>query len=124
MTPRLLVLAVIATPLGFAAPDPSTLTFNREALKLPPLTLSDLIAKPAPSLSFAAPGLPVAPQITPPRPTPRGPRTTQLPIVEPDPSVDYKMVIVPPNPEIDFKMAVKVPVTPEPKEPAAAKSAP
>ena len=114
--------------------DPGSLEFRGGRIGVPPLSLSESIAKGATTtkpFQFGT-GLPSysdlgdSPNLSPnlvPRPTPNVnrpelPRSTRLPhvsrsfgmpIIEPGDAVDYRMTIVPPNPTIDFKLVIKDP---------------
>ena len=96
---------------AYAAPDAGALTFTPEALPLPPLSLKELIEQgalaPKPLPFSSANSLRATSPVA--RVAPAKPAQGTMPIVEPNPNVDYKMVIVPPNPNVDFKMAVVVP---------------
>ena len=126
------VCALTSFVVGNGA-DPSALTFRSDRIGIPPLSLSESIAKGATTpkpLQFGA-GLPAysdrgdstrSPLLVPPaipnvlrrepsRSTrlPYVSRGSGMPILEPSEAVDYKMTVVPPNPAIDFKLVIKDP---------------
>jgi hypothetical protein len=113
--------------------------FPNERIGLPPLSLSESIAKGVatpkplqfgtgfPSYSALADPPNVAPGFLPSavgmvamrestrnRKAPRVSRAWGMPIIEPNNTVDYALIIVPPDPSIDFKMVLKEPTPPWP----------
>jgi hypothetical protein len=106
-------IAFLLTSLGGAAvalahaADPVLPDFNSNAIGHPPLSLRD-IARDAPARKgdFNPPLSSTGPA----RPRPARPKVTYesgMPIVEPNPNVQYKMVMKAPDPQTDFKMIVK-----------------
>lgn len=90
-----------------AAPDPAKLKFSSEPLTLPPLSLADEMKRPVtPSMPLFSAPRPAAK--APPRPAPAKPARPRLPIIEPNPDIDFKMVVVIPDPNIDPKMVFDV----------------
>ena len=122
--------------------DPNSLAFGGERIGIPPLSLTETIAKSAvppkpfqfgtslPSYSALEDRLKLSPDLVPharpnfappaSRPTrqPRVSRASGMPILEPNDAVDYKLTIVPPDPSIDFKMIVQNPTPKSQPEPA------
>lgn len=98
----------------FAADNPAALTFNHALTPRPPLSLSDSLREPSRNLPLAKPATPLsrpdAPAAAPKRSSPS--RATRLPLVEPNPEIDYKIANVTPDPNTDFKMRVLRPTTP------------
>ncbi len=105
----LLPLALLAAPL--AAADPALPKFDSSVIGVPPLSLAELDqrltgTKP-PTLSLA------------PRPTPAlatvaaasrpAVMISRMPILRPDPAVDYPMTVKVPDPAIDPKMIIRDP---------------
>ena len=89
--------------------------FNSKSIGLPPLSLTDISKGAAGSKTFST-------QMTPPRTalpvlsyapstTRRIDRTSGMPILTPNPDVDYKMIVKSPDPSIDFKMIARDPST-------------
>jgi hypothetical protein len=119
-----LFLALAAAPLfGADAPLPD---FNSTTIGHPPLSLSE-VGKPSakphsfsstlPTLDeltrdgFLTPGKrPALPRASAPRFAPKsGP--WNMPVLAPNPDIDYKIVVKAPDPRIDFKMLVQPPVS-------------
>ena len=109
---RFPLLAAVLVPGVIHAAATGLPDFNSQSLPLPPLSLRD-IAKGAPataprhhdflrSLTEAAVARAAPKKIF---------RMAGMPIIEPDASVDYKIIVRPPDPAIDFKLQVKVPET-------------
>jgi len=108
-------LAVLRLTSGaFAADNPAALTFNHALTPRPPLSLSDSLRDPSRGLPLATP------ETSTPRPRspaaaakPSSPsRARRLPLVEPNPEIDYKIANVVPNPDTDFKIRMLRPSTP------------
>lgn len=113
-------MKILLTAFGFAActaglfaADTGVLTFPRETIGVPPLTLSEVIGKntltPRPLQFGPTATLPKQLHAAPKPPSARKPPQTRMPIVEPNPNIDFKIVSAPPDPDIDFKIAVKDP---------------
>jgi hypothetical protein len=116
-----LFLALAAVPLLGA--DAALPEFNSKINERPPLSLSES-AKQAPKPhSFSGtvptldeltrdgfPGADKRPTIprkpTPPRFAPKS-APGSMPIIEPNPDIDYKIVLKTPDPSVDFKMLIK-----------------
>lgn len=99
-------IALLAGSSALATPNPDVLRFNSEVIGHPPLSLADVIgsATTAPKpLQFGSPSTP-APRPVAARPAPRRPAPSKMPVVEPDPNVDFKIAIARPDPNIDFKI--------------------
>lgn len=107
--------ALLLAPLSTAFAADELPTFSREAIGIPPLSLQDQIKRTPPPLSFGDFSSPAssAPSLTlsPPRATvrPSAPPRAALPLVEPDPSIDFKVRIIPPDPNVDFALRVQRP---------------
>lgn len=117
-----LACALALAPLrGADVPLPD---FNSGVIGHPPLSLSESLKNRSGPMSFggfARRGLldkehPTAAQImrTQPRLTPKA-VPGQMPILEPNPNIDYKIVLKEPDPTIDFKMIIR---PGEPQKPA------
>jgi len=118
--------------------------FGGERIGLPPLSLADSIAQSAitpkpfqfgarlPRYAVGNDAPSAAPDVRSPssaeehlkrddvrnRRSARVSRSSDMPIIEPDSTVEYALTIVPPNPAIDFKMVIKAPPTPMQAAPA------
>lgn len=96
-------LALVASALRAA--DPAPPEFNSKPHSLPPLSLKEILNEPKP---VQPPQLRLAePRPTLPSTSSRVTRDSGMPILRPDPKVDYKMVVKAPDPAIDFKMIVR-----------------
>ena len=89
--------------------------FNSKSIDLPPLSLADISKGAAGPKTFSM-------QMTPPRSvlpvlsyapstSRRVDRASGMPILTPNPDVDYKMIVKSPEPSTDFKMIVRDPST-------------
>jgi hypothetical protein len=91
------------------AADPVLPEFNSKTIGHPPLLLGDSTGNPTAPFQFGS--------LLTPRPTlakampapPKVARGSGMPILEPNPAIDFKMMVKAPDPTIDFKMIVKSP---------------
>lgn len=121
---KFLPVSVMLVATALRGADVTMPRFNSNDIGHPPLSLSDVGRTPTPSLPFgqsaatldhlAPDGLlgqnprPSIAKLTPPAPRflqKSGPG--KMPILEPNPSIDYKLALKQPDPAIDFKMRVK-----------------
>jgi hypothetical protein len=124
--------ALIAVGKILAA-ETTALRFGGERIGIPPLSLTESLARGAAGAGSLLPGanlppasglesLASAPNLLPrttlesrrretlqPGHLPRVSRRSGMPIIEPGDAIDYKLVIVPPNPGVDFKLVIKDP---------------
>ena len=96
---------------GAEPPTPDLPVFNLKTLGLPSLSLNDILhgsvstksqsfsslLDPRPTLRSLAPS------------TPRVNRDQRMPVLQPDPKVDFKMVVKVPDESVDYKMIVRTP---------------
>ena len=112
MKTRVLLPLVLLLPAVRAAELPLP-EFSSKSIGVPPLSLADITNGAAggkvsgfgltsPPITRATVGLdrPKASRID---------RASGMPILQPDPSVDYKMLAKAPDPSVDFKIVVKDP---------------
>lgn len=108
---RLLLLpfAMLAAPPGAAAP--ALPKFDSSAIGVPPLSLAEVDRRlhgiKPPTLSLAprpTPALAAAPT----RPRPDS-AVSRMPIVRPDPAVNYAMIVKAPDPAIDHTLIIREP---------------
>lgn len=107
--PRFLPFALLASSLGAA--DPALPTFDSSAIGVPPLSLTEidrrlngikpptfaLAPRPAPALATVAADARPASLIS------------RMPILRPDPSVNYALIVKIPDPALDHKLIVREP---------------
>jgi hypothetical protein len=125
-------VALIAVGKILAA-ETTALRFGGERIGIPPLSLTESLARGAAGAGSLLPdanlppasgleSLSSAPNLLPrtalearrrdtlrPGHLPRVSRHSGMPIIEPGDAVDYKLSIVPPNPGVDFKLVIKEP---------------
>jgi hypothetical protein len=117
MKPPFLACPLLVCATALAA-EPALPEFNSTTIGHPPLSLNEIAkggtTKPSyqlqsPSWSAAALAARSAAQR-------KVSRANGMPILEPDPTVDYKLRVKAPDPSVDFKLAIK---SPEPAPVAA-----
>lgn len=106
---RLLSLALLVSPLSAA--DPALPKFDSSAIGVPPLSLAEIDQR---LTGIKSPTLSLAPRPTPPLatvPAVSRPATliSRMPILRPDPSVNYAMIVKVPDPAIDHTMIIRDP---------------
>ena len=104
-----LVLPLALAISAVRAADPALPEFHSKTLELPSLSLKEILNELAPAKPPQA--RLVQPRPTLPTPEPRVTRDSGMPILRPDPKVDYKMIVKAPDPAMDYKMIVRSPDT-------------
>lgn len=108
MKTLLLVLPLAATALvGHAADLPE---FKSNLPGVPSLSLKDVTQPPGTGGPVPMFGLVEArPTLPRPNTAPRISRENGMPVLRPNPDVDYKLIVKAPDPAVDFKMIVRSP---------------
>jgi hypothetical protein len=135
--------SVLVCSASASAAEPAELKFGGERIGVPPLALAESAKRAAtanapkfgtklPFSSDSADPHSLSPHLVPRTPslrsvpsksrtTPQVSRSSGMPIIKPNETVDYAMTIVPPDPTIDFKLIVKDPGPAEKTERETAK---
>ncbi len=106
-----LLACLVLLPALLPAGEPALPDFSSKSIGLPPLSLADLsrgtvtLGLPFSGAAPTRPGPPTAARA----PSRHVNRASGMPILEPDPAVDYKLVVKAPDPSVDHKLIIRDP---------------
>jgi hypothetical protein len=109
MKTLLLILPFVLSASLLHAADSALPEFNSKLSGHPPLSLNEIIKQPMPAKPPHVDLLEPRPTLSRSAPESRVTRDSGMPILQPDPKVDYKMIVKAPDPTVDFKLIVKSP---------------